>query len=135
MSWQEQWALAQSGWNNSQAAQDLFIMYWWPTYVTPYDFLFNMFDSSSKSFDLCYYNNSEFEKIIDSAHQLEGIDRARSLELYYKAQKILYNDVPAIALWDSIDVKVARANIGGLDKATNPAYATVVFPQALSVEG
>jgi peptide/nickel transport system substrate-binding protein len=135
MSWEEQWALAQSGWDNPQAAQDLFIMYWWPTYITPYDQLFNMFHSSSKSFDLCYYNNSEFEKTIDNAHYWEGIDRTKSLELYYKAQKILYDDVPTIALWDMIDVRVGRANIGGLDKAINPAYPTVIFPQVLSVEG
>jgi len=135
MSWEEQWALAQSGWNNSQAAQDLFIFYWWPDYISPYDYLFNMFHSSSKSFDLCYYNNSEFEKTIEDAHYWEGIDRTKSLELYYKAQKILYDDVPAIALWDMIDVRVARANIGGLDKAINPAYPTAIFPQVLSVEG
>ncbi|MGY0288653.1 MAG: ABC transporter substrate-binding protein [Candidatus Methanodesulfokora washburnensis] len=135
MSWEEQWALAQSGWDNPQAAQDLFIMYWWPTVITPYDQLFNMFHSESKAFDLCYYNNSEYEKIIDDAHYWEGINKTKSLELYYKAQKIAYDDVPVITLWNMIDVYVARANIRGLDKAINPAYATVVFPQVLSVEG
>lgn len=133
MSWEEQWSLAQSGWNNPNAAQDLFIMYWWPTYITPFDFLYNMFHSSSKSFNLGYYTNSEFDKTIEDAIYWEGIDPIKSLQLYYKAQRMLYDDVPAIPLWDMIDIRVARANIQGLDKAINPAYPTVIFPQILSV--
>jgi peptide/nickel transport system substrate-binding protein len=135
MSWEEQWALAQSGWDNPQAAQDLFIFYWWPDYISPFDYLFNMFHSESKSFDLCYYSNPEFEKTIEEAVYWEGINRTKSLELYYRAQKILYDDVPAVALWDMVDVRVARSNIKGLDMAINPAYTTVIFPQVLSVEG
>ncbi len=133
MSWEEQWSLAQSGWDNPNAAQDLFIMYWWPTYITPFDFLYNMFHSSSKSFNLGYYTNSEFDKTIEDAVYWEGIDPVKSLQLYYKAQKMLYDDVPAIPLWDMIDIRVARSNIQGLDKAINPAYPTVIFPQVLSV--
>lgn len=134
MSWEEQWALAQSGWEDPEKAQDLFIFYWWPTYITPFDFLYNMFHSDSKSFNLCYYENPEFEKIIEEAITLEGTDEKKALELYYQAQKILYEDVPAIPLWDMIDVRVGRAYIGNLDNAVNPAYPTVIFAQVLSVE-
>lgn len=135
MSWQEQWSLAQSGWENPEAAQDLFIFYWWPTYITPFDYLYNMFHSESKAFNLCYYENPEFDKLIEEAHILEGINRTKALELYYKAQKILYEDVPAIPLWDMVDVRVAVKGIGNLDKAINPAYPTVIFAQVLEVEG
>ncbi len=135
MSWEEQWSLAQSGWSNPQAAQDLFIFYWWPTYITPFDFLYNMFDNESKAFDLCYYANPTFNKLIEEAHIMEGINRTKALELYYKAEKILYEDVPAIPLWDSVDVRVALKSIGNLDNAINPAYPTVVFAQVLSVKG
>jgi len=134
MSWQEQWSLAQSGWNNSKAAQDLFIFYWWPTYITPFDFLYNMFDNESKSFDLCYYANPKFNKLIEEAHYYEGIDKAKALHLYYEAQKILYDDVPAVPLWDMVDIRVARANIGNLQAAINPAYPTVIFAQVLHVK-
>ncbi len=134
MSWQEQWALAQSGWKNPEAAQDLFIFYWWPTYITPFDFLYNMFDNESKAFDLCYYANPKFNKLIEEAHKLEGIDKAKALHLYYEAEKILYDDVPAIPLWDMVDIRVARADIGNLAKAINPAYPTVVFAQVLSIK-
>ena len=135
MSWEEQWSLALSGWDNPEAAQDLFIFYWWPTYITPFDFLYNMFHSESSLFNLAYYQNPEFDKLIEEAVTYEGYDRERALELYYKAQKILYEDVPAIPLWDSVDVRVAKARIGNLDKAINPAYPTTIFAQVLSVEG
>ncbi len=135
MSWEEQWALAQSGWSNPNAAQDLFIFYWWPTYITPFDFLYNMFDNESKAFDLCYYANPEFNKLIEEAHMYEGINRTKALELYYKAQEILYKDVPAIPLWDMETVIVALKSVGNLANAINPAYPTVVFAQVLSVKG
>ncbi|MEM1583699.1 MAG: ABC transporter substrate-binding protein [Nitrososphaerota archaeon] len=134
MSWEEQWALAQSGWEDPEKAQDLFIFYWWPTYITPFDFLYNMFHSDSKSFNLCYYENPEFEKTIEEAIALEGINEEEALRLYYQAQKMLYEDVPAIPLWDMIDVRVGRAYIRNLDNAVNPGYPTVIFAQVLSVE-
>ncbi|MCX8187637.1 MAG: ABC transporter substrate-binding protein [Nitrososphaeria archaeon] len=134
MSWEEQWALAQSGWENPEGAQDLFIMYWWPTYITPFDFLYNMYHSESKAFNLAYYENPEFEKLIEEAVYYEGIDEEKALSLYYEAQRIVYEDAPIIPLWDMVDVRVARAEIGNLDKAINPAYPTVIFAQVLSVE-
>ena len=135
MSWEEQWALAQSGWENPEGAQDLFIFYWWPDVVSPITYLYNMFHSESKAFNLCYYENSEFDKIIMEAYKLEGINKQKALELYYKAQKMLYDDIPAVALWDMVDVRVAMKGIGNLDKAVNPAYPTTIFAQVLSVEG
>ncbi|MCS7111480.1 MAG: ABC transporter substrate-binding protein [Ignisphaera sp.] len=134
MSWEEQWALAQRGWEDPEAVQDLFLFYWWPTYITPFDFLYNMFHSESKAFNLCYYENQEFEKLIMEASVLEGYDQARALEMYYKAQQILYRDVPAVPLWDMIYVEVGSRKVGNLDKAINPAYPTAVFAQVLSIE-
>jgi peptide/nickel transport system substrate-binding protein len=134
MSWDEQWSLAQTGWENPSVAQDLFIMYWWPTYITPYDFLYNMYSSESKLFNLAYYVNPQFDKLINEANYWEGIDPKKSLQLYYEAQKLIYNDVPVIPLWDSLDVRVSITRIGNLENATNPAYPTVIFPQLLSVE-
>ena len=135
LSWDQQWSLAQSGWKNPKAAQDLFIFYWWPTYITPFDFLYNMFDNASKSFDLCYYANPTYNKLITEAHYYEGFNKAKALHLYYEAEYILYKDVPAIPLWDMINVVVARSNIGNLRNAINPAYPTVIFAQALQVKG
>jgi peptide/nickel transport system substrate-binding protein len=135
MSWEEQWSLAQSGWENPDAAQDILMFYWWPTYITPYDFLYNLFHNEENTlYNLCYYSNSEFEAVADQANQVEGIDYDEALELYHQAQKILYEEVPGIALWDMVDVRVAVKRVGNLENAINPAYPTVIFAQALSVE-
>jgi peptide/nickel transport system substrate-binding protein len=135
MSWEEQWSRAQAGWENPEAAQDILMFYWWPTYITPYDFLYNMFHNEENTlFNLCYYANPEFEAVVDQANQMEGTDYNEALELYHQAQKILYDDVPGIALWDMVDVRVAVKRIGNLENAINPAYPTVIFAQTLSVE-
>jgi len=92
-----------------------------------------MFDNESTSFDLCYYSNPNYNKLIEQAHYWEGINPAKSLHLYYLAEKMLYDDVPAIPLWDMQNVVVGRANIGNLGNAINPAYPTVIFAQVLKV--
>lgn len=135
MSWEEQWALAQKGWEDPYAAQDLFIFYWWPDVLSPITYLYGMFHSENKVFNLCYYENKEFDDLIMKAYSLEGVDPDKALELYRKAQEILYRDVPAVGLWDMIDFRIARSRIGNLDKAINPAYPTVIFAQVLDVKG
>ncbi|MEM1610330.1 MAG: ABC transporter substrate-binding protein [Sulfolobales archaeon] len=134
MSWEEQWALAKKGWEDPNASQDLLIFYWWPDVLSPITYLYNMFSSKSKDFNLCYYVNPEFDELINNAYSLEGSDPTKALELYRKAQEILYRDVPGIGLWDMTYYYVARNRIGNLDNAINPAYPTVVFAQALSVK-
>ncbi|MEM1830674.1 MAG: ABC transporter substrate-binding protein [Desulfurococcaceae archaeon] len=134
MSWEEQWALAQKGWETPEEVQDLFIFYWWPDVLSPITYLYNMFHSESKAFNLCYYENQTFDAIIIEAYSLEGSNPAKALELYYKAQYILYMDVPAIPLWDMIDIRIATARIKNLDEAINPCYPTVIFAQRLVIE-
>lgn len=133
LSWEEQWAIAKKGWEDPNAAQDILMFYWWPTYVSPFDFLYNMFHSDSKIFNLAYYTNKEFEDVLIEAVAYEGSNRAMASQLYIKSQEILYRDVPGIPLWDMIDVRVALVKIKSLDKAINPAYPTVIFPQVLEV--
>ncbi|MEM0099609.1 ABC transporter substrate-binding protein [Thermofilum sp.] len=134
MSWEEQWALAQKGWETPEEVQDLFIFYWWPDVLSPVTYLYNMFHSKSKAFNLCYYENQTFDAIITEAYSLEGSNPAKALELYYKAQYIIYMDVPAIPLWDMIDIRIATARIKNLDEAINPCYPTVIFAQRLIIE-
>ncbi|MGC8752768.1 MAG: ABC transporter substrate-binding protein [Fervidicoccaceae archaeon] len=133
MSWEEQWGLAQQGWQNHNTTQDLFMMYWWPDMLSPITYLYNLFDNESTAFDLCYYANPTFNNLIMEAFRLEATNPDKAYQLYYQAQKILYDDVPGIGLWDMIDFRVARSSVGNLANAMNPAYPTVIFAQALSV--
>ncbi len=123
MNWEQQWALAKS---DPMKAQDVFLFYWWPTYPTPYDFLFNMFHSEKEiNFNLCYYSNPEFDKLIDKAVKLEGTDIKKAKELYKKAEEILIEDAPAIFLYNPDDIYIVHKGIEGFK--ANPGYPQVVF--------
>ncbi|WP_226996556.1 ABC transporter substrate-binding protein [Thermococcus sp. 5-4] len=123
MNWEQQWALAKS---DPSKAQDILMMYWWPTYPTPYDFLFNMFHCEPEiNFNLCYYCNDEFDKAIDEAATLEGIDPDKAAQLYRKAEEILMEDAPAIFFYNPDDVYVYHKSITGFKD--NPGYPQVVF--------
>jgi peptide/nickel transport system substrate-binding protein len=110
----------------------MFVMYWWPTILSPYDFLLNLFHSESTTvFNLGYYNNTQFDKTIDSAYSTEGTNEAQAMQMYYQAQVMLYHDAPSAYLYDLQDVHVVRSNISGY--RNNPAYPIVVFFYQLHV--
>ncbi len=128
MEWTAQWALAQGP---PSAAQDIFVMYWWPTYVTPYDFLFNMFSYASyQVYNLGYYNNSAFDDSINTAFTEEATSPSTALQDYRTAQLMLYTDLPGMGVVDLKNLYLERANLKGF--TDNPAYPLVVFFYQLS---
>ncbi|MEM0090682.1 MAG: ABC transporter substrate-binding protein [Nitrososphaerota archaeon] len=121
--WTQQWSLATS---NPSTAQNIFLMYWWPTYPTPYDWLSNCFGNSwPPVFNVAYWNNTTFINLINEAHNLEGTNINQSIALYYQAQQVLMNNTPAAFLFDMDDVYVVSSSIHGF--AANPAYETVAW--------
>lgn len=123
MSWESQWDLAKS---DPAQAQDIFVMYWWPTYPTPYDFLFSMFHSEDQPFfNLSYYSNSEFDQTIDKANELLGTNKAEAEEMFVEAQQMLYEDAPAVPIFDQENIHLVREDVEGYED--NPAYSHVVF--------
>jgi peptide/nickel transport system substrate-binding protein len=131
MTWIEQWSLAQG---DPQKAQDIFVMYWWPTILSPYDFLMNLFHSESTVvFNCGYYYHPEFDHLIDQAYMLEGSDQTQAYSLYWKAEKMVIDDAATLFLWDLTDIHIVRSNISGFKY--NPAYTTTVFFYLLHVTG
>lgn len=123
MNWEQQWAWARS---DPTKAQDMFIMYWWPTVMTPYDFLFSMFHTEEEVlFNLSYYYNEEVDKLMDEAVQLEGVKPKQAEELYRAVETILRRDLPAVPLYQINDVYVVHKSVKGFEP--NPAYPNVVF--------
>lgn len=123
MNWEQQWALARS---DFQQAQDMFIMYWWPTIMSPYDFLFSMLHSEEEVlFNLCYYYNSEVDNLMDTAVTLEGIDPAKADSLYKQIETIVREDMPIVPLYQIDDIYVMSKAVKNFDP--NPAYPNVVF--------
>ena len=128
MEWDAQWDLAKS---NPEEAQHIFVMYWWPTILSGYDFLVNMFHTEPEIFfNLGYYYNSTFDGLIDDAYALEATDPTTSLQKYEQAQEMLLDDCPAIFFYDLENTHVIREDIEGY--VDNPAYPHVVFYHELT---
>jgi peptide/nickel transport system substrate-binding protein len=130
MNWEAQWDLGKS---DPQNAQDVFVMYWWPDYVSPYSFLYGMFHSEEEIlFNLGYYRNPEFDELIDNANALAGSDRDQAAELFVAAQEILIDDAAALFFYDVANTHLARSDIQGF--VDNPGYPHVVFVYQLTRE-
>ncbi|MCB0161780.1 MAG: hypothetical protein KDD83_26765, partial [Caldilineaceae bacterium] len=92
----------------------------------PYDFLFSLFHSEDEPFfNLGYYNNPEYDALIDEGNQISGVDRDAAAEKFIQAQEMLMNDAAAVFILDLPDIHVIRDDISGY--VNNPAYPHIVF--------
>ena len=123
LTWDARWEIAQG---DPAGAQDIFTMFWYPTYVTPTDFLYSLYRSEEAPFfNLGYYSNPEFDALLDAADATSGTDTEAASEMFREAQQILIKDNAAIFMLDVPSVSVIRADITGY--TPNPAYANVVW--------
>lgn len=101
----QQWSAAKKDPAN---AQDLFIVKYWPTYSDAgVDNLWSLFHSSTKPFfNLSYWKNTAYDKLVDDAIELSGSDKAGAQKLYSQAMVILYNEAPGLYLYDEAQVSV-----------------------------
>lgn len=130
MNWDAQWQLGKS---DPLKAQDIFVMYWWPDYISPYSFLRSMFHSEDEIlFNLCYYSNPTYDELIDKANEITGTDREKAAQMFIEAQKILLDDAVSLFFYDVSNTHLARADIKGY--VDNPAYPHVVFVYDLTRE-
>ncbi len=116
------WELAQADPAN---AQDVFTLFWFPTFVTPYDFMFSLFRSEDAPFfNLGYYSNPDFDALIDEADAISGTDRDGAIALFQEASQILIDDNAAVFMVDVPNVGVISSDVSGY--VANPAYSGVV---------
>jgi len=128
MTWEAQWDLSKS---DPLKAQDIFCMYWWPDYISPYSFLFGMFHSEeSILFNLDYYSNPQYDQLIDAGNVMAGTDRKQATEMFIQAQQILLDDAVSLFFYDLSNTHLARSDVKGF--VDNPAYPHVVFVYKLS---
>lgn len=122
LTWDARWAIAQGDPAN---AQDVFTMFWYPTYVTPTDFLYSLYRSEEAPFfNLGYYSNPDFDALLDAADATSGTDTDAASDMFRQAQQILMEDNAAVFMLDVPSVSVIGADITGY--TPNPAYANVV---------
>ena len=128
MAWEAQWEL---GKGDASKAQDIFVMYWWPTYITPYDFLFTLFHSEEKPlFNLGYYRNPKYDEVIDKANEMLGTDKTAAAKSFGEAQKMLLDDAASVFFYDQSNIHIVREDLKGY--VDNPAYPHIVFAYELS---
>jgi len=128
MSWEPQWELAMS---DPMAAQDIFVMYWWPDYVSPYSFLFNMFHCEEEIlFNDGYVCYPEVDEMMDRANELSASDRAEAERLFIQAEQMLIDNADAVFFYDVMNEHVLRSDIKGY--VDNPAYPHIIFFYKLS---
>jgi len=123
MNWEAQWDLGKS---DPSKAQDIFVQYWWPDYISPYSFLKSMFHSETPTpFNLGYYNNPTYDQMIDKANEIAGTDRPKSAQMFIDAQQILLDDSVSLFFYDRANQHLALSSVKGF--MDNPAYPHVVF--------
>jgi peptide/nickel transport system substrate-binding protein len=124
MPWDAQWEMSKSP--DPKNRQDIYMMYWWPDYADPYTWMNALYHTEDVIvFNLGYWENSDYDKLVEDANAIAGVDRNKAVEKYSEAQKILIDEAPAIFLYDQSFAWIKRAEIKGF--YSNPVYTNVVF--------
>lgn len=99
-------------WEDAKAdpkdAQDIFVLYYWPTYSDAgSDNLYSLFHSSEKPFfNLSYWKNEQYDKLIEEAGTHTATDRDKAQAMYGEAMGLLHDEAPAAFLYDAQAVAV-----------------------------
>ena len=129
--WTSQWSQAKA---DPQKAQDIFLLLWWPTYSDPYETLYSLLhdEGDKPAWNLAYYKNPEYDKLIRQAYEMTGNKPDEALEVYAKAQNLIQADCPVAWLVDIIGNWPISKRLNGL--TINPAYPNVPFFYEMYVE-
>jgi peptide/nickel transport system substrate-binding protein len=122
----QQWEEAKS---DPENAQDIFLLLWWPTYSDGgTDNLWSMFHSSEAPFfNLSYWNNEEFDTLIDDAAVLSATDPEAGLQMYVDAQNLLVDEAPGLFFFDTEASFVVPDHVDGFDYNLNYPFATFFY--------
>ncbi len=120
--WSTNWEKAK----NIQTAPNIISMAWWPTYASPSDWFFGLYETQKNPlFNLSYYSNPEVDSLITIAWEYETTEPQRSKKYYKAIQEKLIDDCIVIPASDLNVQSVSRSDIQGL--RANPAYSTLLI--------
>ena len=131
--WESIKEAGKSVWENPDNTPHLLVNDWWPTIISPYDYLYNLFHGESKEWNWSGYDNQTFNHMIDEAFALEGSDYGKAMELYREAQETLFTNGVAVNLWDEVKVFIYNPRVTLPSVAVNPLYMYVIFYQYVQV--
>ena len=89
----------------------LFRMGWLADYPSMDNFLFPLFQSSQAPYMGTFYNNPEFDALLQEARGTA--DEAARHDLYAEAEKMALTEIPAIPIYFYQDFRVTNNRIGG----------------------
>jgi peptide/nickel transport system substrate-binding protein len=103
---------------------------WTPTYITPSDWLINLF-STNHRWNQGGYSNTEFDRAVSTGYLLEGRNREKSRHFYETGQQLLIDDVAGLFICDARMVTACRTSVHNLK--LYPAYTGTVFANELAM--
>ncbi len=111
-------------------AQDIFLVLYWPTYSDAgTDNLWSLFHSSEAPFfNLSYWNNETFDKLVDEAGAVTVTDPEESQALYEEAMNLLVEEAPGLFFFDTRAPFVVPDHIQGFEYNLNYPFATFFYP-------
>ena len=121
-----QWAEAK---NDPANAQDMFLLLYWPTYSDAgSDNLWSMFYYTEKPFfNLSYWNNSDFNALVDEAIGLTVSDPAASQAKYIEAMNLLVEEAAGLFFFDTKAVFIIPKHIEGFQYNLNYPFVQYFF--------
>lgn len=122
----QQWEEAKSDPAN---AQDMFLLLYWPTYSDAgADNLWSMFYYTEKPFfNLSYWNNADFNALVDEAIALTVSDPATSQAKYVEAMNLLVEEAPGLFFFDTKAVFIIPSDIEGFQYNLNYPFVQYFF--------
>ncbi len=71
-----------------------------------------------------YYNNPEFDKVVDQAFREAGLEKRKAL--YRKAQEIVFDDLPTIPLWYEQQVAIVHRRVKDYELPVNGDFTSLL---------
>jgi peptide/nickel transport system substrate-binding protein len=122
----QQWEEAKSDPAN---AQDMFLVLYWPTYSDAgSDNLWSLFYYTEKPFfNLSYWNNADFNTLVDDAIATTVTDPAASQAKYVEAMNLLVDEAPGVFFFDTKAVFIIPKHIEGFQYNLNYPFVQYFF--------
>lgn len=93
---------------------EMFRMGWVADYPSMDNFLFPIFQSKQSPYMGFFYNNPDFDALLQKARGT--VDDTARYALYGQAEKMALTDIPAIPLYTYRDFRVTNNRVGGFDR-------------------
>jgi peptide/nickel transport system substrate-binding protein len=123
----QQWDLAKT---DPASAQDMFVVLYWPTYSDAgADNMWSLYHSSKKPFfNLSYWVNTDYDRLVDDAAALTVSDPAKSQQEYLDAMKLIYDEAPGVAFYDTKAVYAVPDHVKGFKYNLNYPFTIFFYP-------